>query len=250
MRDSEGKNAEKAKELSAVENISVVELDVTSEESVNSAVKQIIDAEGKIDVVVNNAGIVNSGLTETVSIEQSKEVFEVNTFGPLRVNRAVLPHMRKAKAGLIIQISSTVGRLVFPFIGAYIGSKFAVEALAESYSMELAPLGIDSVIIEPGAYPTEIFSKMLMADDTARAEEYGEMAQAPTKMFEGMSKMLSSDNAPNPQVVADAVKKLVDTPAGSRPIRTVADVMTGTIVEELNKAQDKAQAEMNKAMGM
>jgi len=250
MRGVNGKNSEAAKELGNLDNVTVLELDVTSEESVNNAVKTIIDKEGKVDVVVNNAGMGGSGITEAFTIEQTKQVFDVNTLGSLRVIRAVLPSMRKQKSGLIIQISSVVGRIVMPYFGAYIASKFAVEAIAQTFNLELAPLGIESVIIEPGAYLTEFFNKIMMPGDEKILAEYGEMAKAPEKMFESMSEMFKGDNAPKPQLIADAVKKLVDTDAGKRPLRTVVDVMTGQISEDLNKASDKAQAEMMKAFGV
>jgi len=249
MRDSEGKNADSAKELNSTDNIKVLDLDVTDDNSVRETVKKIIEAEGKIDVVVNNAGISGSGLTEAYTIEQAKQMFDVNTLGPMRVDRAVLPQMRKQKSGLIIQISSVVGRVVFPYFGAYIASKFAVEAIAQTYSMELQPLGIDSVIIEPGAYPTELFSKMIGPKDKDVLSEYGEMAKAPEQMFKSMGEMFKGPDAPKPQLIADAVKKLVDMEAGKRPLRTVVDTMTGQIVEELNKASDKSQEEMMKVFG-
>jgi len=249
MRDSEGKNSDSAKELSEIDNIKVLDLDVTDDNSVNETVKKIIEAEGKIDVVVNNAGITALGITEAFTIEQAKKIFDVNTLGSLRVDRAVLPQMRKQKSGLIIQISSVVGRIVMPYFGAYIASKFAIEAIAQTYSMELQPLGIESVIIEPGGYPTEIFNKMLAPEDKGVLSEYGEMAKAPEQMFESMGEMFKGPDAPKPQLIADAVKKLIDMEAGKRPLRTVVDVMTGQITEELNKASDKAQAEMMKAFG-
>jgi len=247
MKDSEGKNADSAKKLSDIDNIKVLDLDVTDENSVNETVKKIIEAESKIDVVVNNAGIAGAGMTEAFTIEQAKQIFDVNTFGPMRVNRAVLPQMRKQKSGLIIPISSAGGRVVTPFVGVYSGSKFAIEAIAQAYSIELQPLGIESVIIEPGAYPTEIINKMLAPEDKGVLSEYGEMAEAPGKMFERFGEMFKSPDAPKPQLIADAVKKLVDMDAGKRPLRNVVDLMTGQILEELNKASEKSQGEMIKA---
>ncbi len=249
MRDVDGKNSEVAKELENLDNVNVLELDVTSEESVNNAVKTIIDKEGKLDVVVNNAGTGQLGITEAFTIEQTKKVFDVNTLGSLRVIRAVLPQMRNQKSGLIIQISSVVGRIVMPYFGAYIASKFAVEAFAQTFNMELAPLGIESVIIEPGGYLTDFFNKIMMPGDEKILAEYGEMAKAPEQMMESMGEMFKGPDAPKPQYIADAVKKLIDMEAGKRPLRTVVDVMTGQITEELNKASDKAQAEMMKAFG-
>ena len=249
MRDSEGKNADGAKELNNIDNIKVLDLDVTDDNSVKETVKKIIEAEGKIDIVVNNAGTGQLGITEAFTIEQTQQVFNVNTLGSLRVIRAVLPQMRKQKSGLIIQISSVVGRIVMPYFGAYIASKFAVEAFAQTFNMELAPLGIESVIIEPGGYMTEFFNKIMMPGDTKILAEYGEMAKAPEQMMESMGEMFKGPDAPKPQYIADAVKKLIDMEAGKRPLRTVVDVMTGQITEELNKASDKAQAEMMKAFG-
>ncbi|MCZ6613334.1 MAG: SDR family oxidoreductase [Thaumarchaeota archaeon] len=246
MKNSEGKNAESAKTLSGIENINVLDLDVTDDNSVNKTVKKIIEAESKIDVVVNNAGITGAGITEAFTIEQVKQIFDVNTLGPLRVIRAVLPQMRKQKSGLIIQISSRAGRVVMPFIGAYTASKFAIEAITQTYSTELQPLGIESVIIEPGDYPTEIINKVLTPEDKGVLSEYGEMARAPEKMFEGFGEMFKNPDAPKPQLIADAVKKLVDMEPGKRPLRTVVDAMFGQVVKELNKASEKSQEEIVK----
>ena len=249
MRDPKGKNADSAKKLSDLDNIKVLDLEVTDDNSVNETVKRIVETESRIDVVVNNAGITGMGITEAYTIEQIKRLFDVNFLGPLRVNRAVLPQMRKQRSGLIIQITSVSGRIVVPYIGAYTASKFAIEAIAQTYSMELQPLGIESVIIEPGAYPTEIINKILAAEDKGVISDYGELAKAPGQMFASIGEMFKGPDVPNSQDVADAVKKLMDMEAGKRPLRTVVDTMTGQIVEELNKASDKSQEEMMKAFG-
>jgi NAD(P)-dependent dehydrogenase (short-subunit alcohol dehydrogenase family) len=250
MRDPLGKNAEKAKELSDLDNIEVLDLDVTDDSSVSEAVNKIIEIEGKIDVVVNNAGIGGSGMTEAYTIEDSQKIFNVNVWGPMRLNRAVLPQMRKQKSGLIIQISSVIGRLTMPFITTYTASKWAVEAIAECYNQELKPYNVESVIIEPGAFPTGFFNSMISPSDSKVISEYGEYVKAPEQMFAGVSKMFEGDDAPNPQMVADAVKQLVDIDAGKRPLRTVVDPITGQTVEGLNKVSEKCQAEMNKAFEM
>ena len=249
MRAPEGKNADSAKKLSDLDNIKVLDLEVTDDNSVNETVKRIVETESRIDVVVNNAGITGMGITEAYTIEQIKRLFDVNFLGPLRVNRAVLPQMRKQRSGLIIQITSVSGRIVVPYIGAYTASKFAIEAIAQTYSMELQPLGIESVIIEPGAYPTEIINKILAAEDKGVISDYGELAKAPGQTFASIGEMFKGPDAPNSQDVADAVKKLMDMEAGKRPLRTVVDTMTGQIVEELNKASDKSQEEMMRAFG-
>ncbi len=247
MRDPEGKNADSARKLGEIENVKVLDLEVTDDNSVNETVKKIVEAESRIDVVVNNAGITGFGLTEAFSTEQARRIFDVNFFGPYRVNRAVLPQMRKQRSGLIIHISSGAGRVVVPFFGAYTASKFAMEAIAQVYSMELQPLGIESVIIEPGGYPTEVINSALAPEDKGVISDYGELAKAPEQMFESMMEMFKGPDVPNPQDVADAIKKLVDMEAGKRPLRTVVDAMTGHIIEELNRASDKSQEDMMKA---
>jgi len=255
MRGVDGKNkeaAEKLRQWSKEEKVDVIvtEIDVTDEKSVDNAVKDIVASAGRIDVVVNNAGIIAVGPLETFTIDDTKKIFDVNVLGPLRVNRAVLPSMRKQKSGLLIQISSTAGRIGVPFTGIYTSSKFAVEALAEAFNDELVSYNIESVIIEPGAFPTEIMGKVGQPSDTNRVNEYGELAKAPEQMMKGMGEVFSGPNAPNPQEIADAIKKLVDTPTGKRPIRTSVGSMGTGGVTEYNKAYEKAKAEMMKSMGM
>jgi NAD(P)-dependent dehydrogenase (short-subunit alcohol dehydrogenase family) len=162
MRGVAGKNKAFADELTQWGkdhqlSVEVVELDVTSDESVINAAAHINAKVGAVDVVVNNAGIYGGGLDESYSVQDYKNIFEVNVFGVLRVVRAFLPAMRAKSTGLFVQISSVMGRIVIPFAGAYTSSKWAIEAVAESLRYELAPQGIDSVIVQPGAFPTEIF---------------------------------------------------------------------------------------------
>ncbi len=136
MRDSRTRNAGRAAELKAFAagtsgELAVVELDVTSDASVASAADKIREL-GHVDVLVNNAGVMNVGVTEAYPIDEVKAQFDVNTFGPARVARAFMPQMREQRSGLIINLSSLAGRLVFPFFGVYCASKFALEALFEA----------------------------------------------------------------------------------------------------------------------
>ena len=156
MRDSTTRNASKAAQLRAFSadtsgELTVVELDVTSDTSVASAAEQIREL-GLVDVLVNNAGVMNIGITEAYSIDEVQAQFEVNTFGPARVAKAFIPQMREQKSGLIINLSSVLGRLNLPFFGVYCASKFALEALFEAYRYELAAFGVDCIIVEPGPY--------------------------------------------------------------------------------------------------
>jgi len=199
--------------------LGVVELDVTDDRSVNDAVDRIVRDAGRIDIVVNNAGISCWALTETSTVEQTKQLFETNFFGVLRVNRAVLPHMRKRRSGLLIHISSVAGRLVMPSLGIYCATKFALEAMAETLRYELSQLGIDSVIVEPGPYPTDIFANTADVTDPVRAAEYGALAEIPRKVRDGLA---AADT--NSQDVIDRVIQLIEMQAGSRPVRTLVGV--------------------------
>lgn len=256
MRESAGKNATAAAELKAFgaangDRVHVVDLDVTSDSSVQQAIDTIAkESGGVIDVLYNNAGRFSGGVQEAYTLEEVKAVFEVNVFGPLRVNRAVLPHMRKRRSGLIIAISSIVGRFPLPCVGPYSASKFAVEALADAQRDELRPLGIDVVVIEAGAFPTEVNNKGLYAADAARAAEYGAVANILDKMGEGLGQLFSSPNAPNPQDVPDAVKKLVDTPPGKRPARVVVDSLTGDPLRALNEVHNTQRQIVLTAFGL
>jgi NAD(P)-dependent dehydrogenase (short-subunit alcohol dehydrogenase family) len=253
MREVSGRNAGAAKELQALPGgkVQVVEMDVTDEASVKKAIDTIAARTGgAIDVVFNNAGRFSMGIQEAFKVEEVQSLFETNVFGPMRVNRAVLPHLRKRKQGLLVYTSSVAGRFSVPCMGTYSASKYALEALADAQRDELKGLGIDVVLIEPGAFPTEVGNKALYANDAERAAGYGETATIPQKMGEGLGQLFSSPAAPNPQDVADAVKKLIDTPAGKRPNRVVVDNISGDPVRALNAVYDKHRHDIMVAFGM
>ncbi len=214
MRDTANRNAEPKRALEAL-GITVLEVDVTSDASVDAAAR-IVDAAGPVDVLVNNAGAAYMGVSEAFTTAAAIKQFDTNVFSTLRVNRALLPAMRQVKRGLVVYISSVVGRVVIPFTGIYSSTKWALEALAETASYELRPFGIDVAIVEPGAYTTNIFSAIVNADDTARVESYGDVA----KLYDQISAGLGS-SAGDPQEVADAVVVLTKQSAGERPLRTI-----------------------------
>lgn len=146
-----------ARNVETLDNLSVamkLPLDVTQTDSVNEAVAHTVQQFGRIDVLVNNAGYTMLGALEEVSDEQTQQVFDVNVFGALRMIRAVAPHMRKQRTGRIINISSIAGKLSTPANGTYSATKFALEALSDALQMELAPFGIQVVVVEPGAIKT------------------------------------------------------------------------------------------------
>lgn len=255
MRGVHGKNAAHAAALNAwaKENdadLTVIELDVTLDASVKAAAETILSAADGIDVVVNNAGIYGNGLHEGYTVEDYKAIFEVNVFGSVRVINEFLPQMRKQGSGLFIQISSVVGRLVFPFQGAYVASKFAVEAIAENLRYELAPLGIDSVIVQPGAFVTELFGKFYQPANTVVYADYGAPLANYKQFGETFTQMVSGENMPNqPQQVADAIQKVIDTPVGERPLRVIVDELMPGTAQPINDLSAQVQAGIMGALG-
>ncbi|MCH2234655.1 MAG: SDR family oxidoreductase [Crocinitomicaceae bacterium] len=233
MRNTTSKNAERANELNNTENISVLELDVTKPETVEAAIKTVIEKEGRLDVLVNNAGYFGGGLTEAYTEQDIENMFNVNLKGVWRTTKNALPQMRKQGEGLIINISSALGRFSAPFMTVYNSTKFAVEGLTEGLHYEVRPLGVDVALVQPGAFPTEIFSKTTQGSDQSVVAEYGELANVPNQVNEGMGQMFEQMK-PNPQMVPDAIFKLIETPKGERPLRTVVDGMTGDFVERAN----------------
>ncbi len=249
MRDINGKNAAKAKALSALKNVHVLDVEITDAASVSNAVKEVIAKEGKLDVLVNNAGYNAAGIAETFTEQDVDKMMDVHVKGPWRMIKASLPHMRKQGEGLIINLSSGLGRFSAPFMTVYSAAKFAVEGLTEGLHFEVRPLGVDVVMIQPGAFPTEINSKSLSGSDSSVAAEYGELATIPGKMGEGLGQMFEALK-PNPQAVADAVLKLIATAKGKRPLRTVVDPATGSIVDTANKQVKEQYEKFLSAFGM
>ncbi len=224
VRDPEGRNAEAAAKLRA-QGIDVVEIDVTDEGSVLSGVAAANKALGHIDVLINNAGIGAHGLQENFSVADYQRLFDVNLFGVQRMIRAVAPQMRDRGNGLILNISSLLGRVVMPFYGPYNSTKWALEAMSENYRIELSQFGVDVAIVEPGGFPTEFFGNLVLPSSPDRNEGYGEMAHAPEHALAGFAEFLKANPQQNPQLVADATLKVVETAPGFRPFRTEVDTI-------------------------
>jgi NAD(P)-dependent dehydrogenase (short-subunit alcohol dehydrogenase family) len=249
MRDTKGRNAGKAKALVQQANIEVLDVELTNGKSVTDAVATIIKKEGRIDVVVNNAGIYATGIAETFTEEDLDKAIDVNAKGPWRVIRAVLPQMRKQGEGLIINISSVAGRFSFPFQTIYNSAKFAVEGLTEGLHYEVRPLGVDVVMVQPGAFPTDIFAKIITGSDATVIAGYGDLAKVPEQIGAGIGQMFEAVK-PDPQLVADAIVKLINTPNGKRPLRTVVDPATGNFTEIANKQVKEQYENFLTAFGM
>ena len=247
MRDLQGKNRKHAEALRR-QGIEVVELDITSDDSVDKAVKDVLARTSQIDVLVNNAGIASAGITEAFTSDQAKIVFNTNVVGLLRTIRAVLPAMRNRSDGLIINISSILGRVTFPFFGIYGASKFAVEALTDSLRYEVSQLGIEVVLVQPSAYPTSMYANVQEPADIARVAAYGAVGEIPGAMFENFMRKFRASDAPDPHDVAEAIAKLVIEPKGSRPARTVVGASFGA--DTVNEQIAPVQAHVVEALGL
>jgi NAD(P)-dependent dehydrogenase (short-subunit alcohol dehydrogenase family) len=228
MRNVARKNAVVAQELSNIPNIEVVEIDITSDDSVKQAFEQVLSKYGKIDVLVNNAAVSGFGLLEGYSLEQVRNMFEVNVYGVLRTYQAVLPAMRKEKNGLIINLTSGASGHTLPFMVPYLASKFVVESITEGAQDELSGFGIENVSIQPGVYPTEMNngSKLgIHADRPGIVAEYGDAA---TEKFNALGTALfgkMKEFNMDPQTIADGILELVNMPKGTRPLRLPLDAI-------------------------
>lgn len=247
MRNIAGANHGNADALRS-QKIGVVELDVTADGSVDRAVASVLAEAGRIDVLINNAGVASAGVSEAFTPDQAKVLFNTNVVGLLRTTRAVLPAMRTAGDGLIVNIGSVLGRITFPFFGIYGASKFAVEALTDSFRYELSQLGIDIVLVQPSAYPTNMYASMQQPADATRAAAYGPTGEIPGRMLATFTSMFSATGAPDPHEVATAIAALIDQPKGKRPARTVVGQPFGS--DAINAATAPAQQRAVEALGL
>ncbi|MET1055091.1 MAG: SDR family oxidoreductase [Pedobacter sp.] len=246
MRDITGKNAQVANELSALPNVDVVEIDITNDASVSNAFANMIAKYGKIDVLVNNAAVAGFGLLEAYTLDRIRQMFEVNFYGVIRTYQAVLPAMRAAGKGLIINITSGASGHTMPFMIPYLASKFGVETITEGLQDELAEFGIENVSIQPGVYPTEMNTGQkagVNSDKTAITEAYGDAA---TEKFNAIGTALFGKMEQfnmDPQVIANGIMELIEMPAGTRPLRKPLDAIAqGTDIEFIEaRAATKAK---------
>ena len=209
-------------------DLQVLALDVLSDEQVNAAVAEAEKRNGgPLDVLVNNAGINIAGPVEVQDMEATRLTFDTNVFGLQRTARAVLPGMRRRKAGVIFNVSSQQGRIIMPAGGLYSATKFAVEAMSEQIAYELAPHGIEVVIIEPGGFPTAIGRNRARytAALAARADEkhkagYPELVAQMSRMPGGGAMPAAlPPGMPDPIEVPKAIAEIAAMPAGTRPLR-------------------------------
>ncbi|CCB68121.1 MULTISPECIES: oxidoreductase [unclassified Hyphomicrobium] len=185
------------------DGIHIISLDVTDEKSILDCVKTIADREGRIDVLINNAGYGSYGAIENVPLSEARSQFEVNVFGLARLTQAVLPLMRAHNFGRIISISSIGGKIHTPFGGWYHATKFAVEGLSDCLRLEVQRFGIDVIVIEPGGIKTDW--GIIAANHLRETSGSGAYASDANKTADGMLKTYQGNRLSPPSVIAKAI---------------------------------------------
>jgi NAD(P)-dependent dehydrogenase (short-subunit alcohol dehydrogenase family) len=258
MLDLSGHNADRVEKAGAYStahgvDIRTIELDVQDQASADAAVARVIGDQGRIDVLIHNAGHMAFGPAEAFTPEQFASLYDINVIGPQRLNRAALPHMRNSSGGpLMVWVGSTSTRGgTPPYIAPYFAAKAAMDSLAISYAGELARWGIETVIASPGVYTsgTNHFAHADLPADKARAAEY---ANGPTRDLAEQAKRADLASVPAGADVADvgrAIVKLIGMPFGTRPLRITIDPADGG-ADELNKLGNRVRAVYLHAAGM
>ena len=250
MRNVEGKNASPAAELVDFGKtnglkLDVLEMDVTSDESVNSAAVKL----PTIDVLINNAGLGYGGAVESFTSDGVLDQLDLNIVGTIRVSQAVLPGMRSQKSGLIIQVSSVAGRGAFPGFGVYHASKWGLEGLSEAMRYELAPFGIDVVIVEPGPFETKFLANIVPAKNEEIAAAYDHVGEFLEGFSNNVMSMFADKNAPtDPMIVVETYANLIEMEPGKRPLRTIAGLDFG--YQALNDAVEPFRKAGLEGMGI
>jgi NAD(P)-dependent dehydrogenase (short-subunit alcohol dehydrogenase family) len=250
MRGVTGKNASVAQELRSLSTptpIQVVDIDVNDDASVDRGVNEVMKTNGHIDVLINCAGIMWTGFAEAFSANQLQGILNTNLVGPFRMLKAVLPAMRKRQQGLCITVTSLAGRTFAPGMGIYAASKSGMEALAEVMGYELSTQNIDTVIIEPGMFQTNLMAGQQEPDNQAINAAYAENFPGFQLVQENVQKALMEAGLENcdPQRVAERIQEVIETPPGQRPIRVTVGLDFNT--DALNKA---AAVEQRKFLDM
>ena len=257
MRETTSRNAPQVKEMEEYAtahdvDLHTIELDVLSQESTDAALKNIISENGRLDVVIHNAGHMVFGPAEAFTPEQLAQLYDTNVLSTQRVNRAALPHFRGQGKGLVVWVSSSSTRGgTPPYLAPYFAAKAAMDALAVSYACELARWGIETSIIVPGAFTsgTNHFRNAGSPNDKARAAEYD------SGMYKGLADQIQNGLAacvpPDADVaaVAEAIVKVVDMPFGKRPFRIHIDPAQDGC-EVVNAVADRIRAEFLRRIGL
>ena len=257
MREITTRNAaqvEAAKKYASDNNVDLrtVELDVASKESADKAIQQVVADNGRLDVVIHNAGHMVFGPAEAFTPEQLAHLYDVNVLSTQRVNRAALPQLRKQKKGLVVWVSSSSSAGgTPPYLAPYFAAKAAMDALAVVYARELVRWGIETSIVVPGAFTggTNHFAHSGRPEDAAVIAEYdaGPYKDFAEEVMKGFASIVPPDA--DASAVAEAIVKVVDTPFGKRPFRIHVDP-TEDGAEVTNMVMDRVRAELLRRIGL
>ncbi|MEV7075793.1 SDR family oxidoreductase [Streptomyces sp. NPDC093990] len=255
MRDPRGRNAGHAEELlelgrSEGQDLHVVELDVQSDASAEAAVATVLDEAGRLDTVVHNAGHLYVGYVEAFTPEDIQRLLDINAVGIQRVNRAALPHMRARRSGTLLYVGSTTSVVVPPFLGPYVASKFAADALAQVTAYEVGQFGIETTIVMPGPFTqgTDHFPNASRAGDAERTRAYAALDAMVARNEEATEGLFPPGVDAHPRAVAEEIVRVLALPAGTRPFRTVVDFSQAG-VEEVNEVLHRAQEQFVTRLG-
>jgi NAD(P)-dependent dehydrogenase (short-subunit alcohol dehydrogenase family) len=257
MRETKGRNAPQVEAVATYAkehkvDLRTVELDVAHDASCDAGIAQIIAENGRLDVVIHNAGHMSFGPAEAFTPEQFAQLYDINVLSTQRVNRAALPHLRKQGRGLVLWVSSSSARGgTPPYLSPYFAAKAAMDSLAVSYAGELARWGIETSIIVPGAFTkgTNHFAHAGAPADQMRADAYyqGPYAGLAEQCLKGLAALEPADA--DASTVADAIVQVVDTPFGKRPFRVHIDPSQDGC-EIVNGVADRVRAEMFRRIGL
>ncbi|HEY0233161.1 MAG TPA: SDR family NAD(P)-dependent oxidoreductase [Dokdonella sp.] len=257
MRETRGRNAPQVAEVHKYASehgvdLRTVELDVATQASADAAIGQIVADNGRLDVVIHNAGHMVFGPAEAFTPEQYAELYDINVLSTQRVNRAALPQLRRQGRGLLVWVSSSSSRGgTPPFLAPYFAAKAAMDSIAVSYAGELARWGIETSIVVPGAFTqgTNHFAHAGKPADAARADEYahGPTADIADIALKGLAALEPADA--DAGAVAEAIVKVVDAPFGKRPFRVHIDPSQDG-AEIVNGVADRVRAELLRRIGL
>lgn len=241
-------------ELAKTEQIDlrIVDLDVLSEASCRAALDHILEAHGRIDIVVNNAGMLMTGITEAFDPDQLQCIFDTNATSWLRVNRAVLPVMRRQRSGTLVYVGSTTAHLEEPFLGPYAAAKAAGEVLAEIMGMEARPFGIETAIIVPGAFTkgTEHFAQAVPPAFPSIVAQYGKLPGRAATLTERLQAIDDANGGfLNVTAVGEALRDALAMPVGRRPYRIFVDGQRKG-VEDVLAIHDARQGALLEGLGL
>ena len=222
-------------------DITVLEIDITKDAEVKAGVAAALKAAGgKLDVLINNAGMSIAGPIEGQDIEATQLIFDTNVFGAPRMARAVLPSMRSHKSGYIFNVTSQLGRMIIPGFGQYSPTKFALEAMSEQMAYEISPYNIDVTIIQPGGYPTKIWFNQNPPSAALKARMTEDVINAYPQFTAGLGNRGAGGEGSDPMDIPRAISTAISQPQGSRPLR-IALHPTARPQEAVNKISAEVQ---------